>query len=185
MNDELTPAPDEQPGEQPPKNAETEDAMAELEQKLTELEDKYRRALADLANLHKRFQREREQLHSLAVTGFAAKFLPLVDNLAHSLKTANETHDAAAILEGLRILQSQLLQIFKENGIQPIESVGKPFNPEFHHAIAAEATDKVPPGTVLEESGPGFRMGDHVIRPAQVKVSVAPQAGNESTQEKK
>ncbi len=165
---------------EPPAPEEAGKAEAEkLAGQMKDLDDKYRRALADLANLHKRFQKEREGLHAVAVAGFVGKLLPLVDNMAQSLKTAQETHDAAALIEGFRLLQAQMLQIFRENGIRPIEAEGKPFDPEYHHAVATEVTNRLPAGTVAEELGPGFVMGELVIRPARVRVAMAPPAGKE------
>jgi len=181
--DEQAPQPeqaDQQPS--PPPHAEEKSP----EQKLEELETKYRRAMADLANAHKRFQKERERTAALAVAGFVRKLLPMIDNLSHSLKSARDTHDPAALIHGFRLVEAQLLQILSDNDIRPIETVGKPFDPEIHHAVTTDATDQVPPGTVTEELGRGFMMGDFVVRPAQVKVAAAPrkaETDNEPKQE--
>jgi len=151
-----------------------EDATARLEQRVAELEDRYHRAVADLSNAHKRFQKERERLSRSAVAGFVKKLLPMVDSMSHSLKAAQESHDAAALITGFRLVESQMLQTFGENDIQPIASVGEPFDPEFHHAVSMEFTDEIPAGTVVEELGQGFVMGEVLIRPSQVKVAAPP-----------
>ncbi len=145
------------------------------EQKLAELEDKYRRALAELANVHKRHAKEREHLGNAAVAAFVRKLLPTLDDLARSLKAARESQDVAALIEGFRLIESQLLQVLADSGVKPIDCVGKPFDPEVHHAITMDTTTAFPPGTVTEELGRGFAMGNFVIRPAQVKVAAAPQ----------
>ena len=168
-------------GTSPPEQAQQEPEAAQQveektpEQKLGELEDKYRRAVADLANAHKRFQKERERTGKFAVVAFVGKLLPMIDSLSHSLKSAQESHDAAALIDGFRLIEAQMLQILSDSNIRPIQSVGKPFDPEVHHAVTTDITDKVPPGTVTEEFGRGFMMGDFVVRPAQVKVAAAPQ----------
>ncbi|MFW6108153.1 MAG: nucleotide exchange factor GrpE [bacterium] len=164
-----------QPAEHPAAAAPPpEEQIAELERKVARLDDKYRRAVADLSNLHKRFQRERDRTGARAVADFVGKLLPALDNLSHSLNAADESHDPAAIIDGFRLVESQMMRIFADSGVEAIESVGRPFDPEVHHAVTTEVTDEVPPGTVTEELGRGFRIGDLVIRPAQVKVAAAP-----------
>jgi len=162
--------------EQPPDADQEPEAVEqdERDRRIAELEDKYRRAVADLANAHRRFRTEREQTGRMAVSSFVRKLLPVIDNMSHSLKAAATSHDAAALIDGFKLLETQLLQIFGESGIEPIEAAGRPFDPEVHHAVMPEPTDKVPPGTVTEEIGRGFIMDGFVIRPAQVKVAARP-----------
>ena len=168
----------EAPPEAPVEEAEeTEAALAERDRKIEGLENRYRRAVADLANAHKRFQKERERIGQRAVAHFVETLLPMLDNMAHSLRAAEESHDAAALIEGFRLIESQTLQTLGDAGVEAIESVGKPFDPEIHHAVTTDVTEDVPPGMVTEELGRGFLMGDFVVRPAQVKVAAAPAEG--------
>jgi len=157
---EGSPAPEEQAGEQ--------------EQLIAELDGKYRRAVADLQNAQRRFQKERERTSRYAVAAFAGKLLPMVDSMAHSLNAVQESHDSAALIKGFRLIETQLFQILKDNGIEVIDSVGKRFDPEVHHAVSTQVGTGHPPGTVVAELGRGFVMGDYVIRPAQVLVAAAP-----------
>lgn len=163
----------EQPQEERPE-APAEEPRAELEQKLADLDDRLRRSVAEMANTQKRFERDRQRAGKMAVAGFVEKLLPMIDNMAHSLKHAHESHDAADIIEGFGLIETQMLQILSDAGIKPIEPAGKPFDPEVHHAVTTEITSDVPPGTVTEELGRGFIIDDFVIRPAQVKVAAAP-----------
>ena len=165
--------PDARPEPQAPQAAPPA-AQPSPEQRLAALNDKYRRAVADLANAHKRFQQERERISKLVTAGFVARILPVIDNMSHSLRSAQASHDAAALIEGFKLIEAQMLQIFSDNGIQPIESVGKPFDPEVHHAVTTDVTELVPPGTVTEELGRGFILDGVVVRPAQVKVAARP-----------
>ena len=166
------PQQNQEPQQEQPQSAKPE--TVEPGQKIAELEDKYLRAVADLANAHKRFQRERERTNRTAVAAFVKKLLPVIDNLSHSLKAADESHDTAALIGGFKLVEDQILQVLGESGVKPIEAEGKVFDPELHHAVAPEITDEVAPGTVTEELGRGFRIGNFVIRPAQVKVAIAP-----------
>lgn len=171
MNEDQTGKNEQQPEpDQEPEAVEQD----ERDRRIAELEDKYRRAVADLANAHRRFRTQSEQTGKMAIASFVKKLLPVIDNMSHSLRAAETSHDAAALIEGFKLLETQLLQIFGENGIKPIEAEGRPFDPEVHHAVMPEPTDKVPPGTVTEETGRGFIMDDFVIRPAQVKVAAPP-----------
>lgn len=156
-----------------------------LAQELADLEDRYRRSVAEMANAQKRFERDRQRMRKLAVAGFVEKLLPMIDNMAHSLKHARESHDAADIIEGFGLIETQMLRILSDNGIEPIESVGKPFDPDVHHAVVTDVTDEVSPGTITEEFGRGFIMDDFVVRPAQVKVAAAPpeESGSENETE--
>lgn len=158
----------------PPDAAAPAAAEAESARKSAELEDRYKRALAELANTHKRYQRDRENVGRLAVAAFVKELLTVVDNLSRSLKAAPTAPDVAAVVEGVRLVEAQMLQVLAGHGIRPIESEGKPFDPAVHHAVMMDVTDRVPPGTVTEEVGRGFVMNDLVIRPAQVKVAAAP-----------
>jgi molecular chaperone GrpE len=170
---------DETAGETPP-SQETEEPG--LEQKLVELEDRYRRSVAEMANAQKRFDRDRRRTSKLAVARFVEALLPMIDNMVHSLRHAHEAHDAADVIKGFGLIETQMLQILSDNDIKPIESVGKMFDPEIHHAVTTEVTGDVPPGTVTEELGRGFMIDDFVIRPAQVKVAAAPPEEDDEAQ---
>ena len=152
---------------------EPEETETDPARKVAELEDKYQRAMADLANLHRRFQRERERIDKQAVARFVEKLLPMVDNMSHALKAAHESHDPAALIGGFQQIENQMLQIFQNSNIAPIETVGKPFDPEVHHAVVTEVAGDVPPGTVTAELGRGFSLDGLVIRAAHVKVAAA------------
>jgi molecular chaperone GrpE len=175
---EQAPADRPEPDAEPENAAQAEEPLEEEQarhrQRLEELEDKYRRAVAELANAHKRFERERQRTARLAVARFVEKLLPMVDNMVHSLRSADESHNPADIIQGFRLVESQLLQIFSENGVRPIRAEGEQFDPEYHHAVTTEVRDDVAPGTVTEELGRGFTLEDVVVRPAQVKVAAAP-----------
>jgi molecular chaperone GrpE len=154
---------------------------SDAEQALLAAEDKYRRAVADLANAHRRFERERTRLADRAVAQFVEKLLPVIDNMGHSLKAADTSHDPQALIQGFRLIEQQMTQVFAENGIQPIPALGEKFDPEVHHALATEVTDRVEPGTITAELGRGFRMGDQVVRAAQVRVAAAPEPDEPSS----
>jgi len=178
--DEQPDAPNkEAAGEAPPAQEAEEPG---LEQKLADLEDRYRRSVAEMANAQKRFERDRRRTSKLAVARFVETLLPMIDNMVHALKHAHESHDAADIIKGFGLIETQMLQILSDNDIKPIESVGTMFDPEIHHAVTTEVTGDVRPGTITEELGCGFMIDDFVIRPAQVKVAAAPPKNDDEAQ---
>ncbi len=164
----------ETPEVEEPELAPAEEPEPTLEQKLADLDDRYHRAVAELANARRRFEREHERAGRLAVARFIERLLPMIDNMDRSLKAAHESHDAADIIEGFGLVESQMLQILSDSGVRAIEAVGKPFDPDVHHAVTTDITEAVEPGTVTEELGRGFTVGELVIRPAQVRVAAAP-----------
>ena len=172
--EQTGPAPEEKPpeAEEPVIAGPVEEATPMIEaDKLENVENRYRRALADLANLHKRHARDRETLSQIVVSNFVKKLIPMVDNFAHSLKAAETATDVKAVVEAFKIVENQFYQILRESGIERIKSVGEKFDPEFYHAVQMVPTDEVEPGIVVEETAPGFHMREFVIRPAQVVVS--------------
>ena len=180
-HDKKPETPDNEKADETPPAQDAEEAG--LAQELADLQDRYRRSVAEMANAQKRFERDRLRTGKVAVARFVEKLLPMIDNMAHSLKHAQESHDAADIIEGFGLIETQLLRILSDSGIEPIEAVGKPFDPDVHHAVTTDVTDEVPPGTVTEELGRGFVMDDFVVRPAQVKVAAAPSEENATEDE--
>jgi molecular chaperone GrpE len=104
--------------------------------------------------------------------------LPVLDNLDRALLFA-ENHDEASskdfhqFFEGIVMVNQQLNEVLANMGVSPIASVGQPFDPHFHEAVAAEESAGFPPNTVTGELRRGYRIGDRVIRAAMVRVSVA------------
>ncbi|MGH8902422.1 MAG: nucleotide exchange factor GrpE [Egibacteraceae bacterium] len=137
------------------------DAVAELELQL-------RRALADLDNLRKRYQREfgRERVAERARV--AADWLPVVDNLELALQHAGE--DAVALIEGVRAVRDQAVAVLARLGFPRFDDVGHAFDPARHAAVSAIDSD-APPGTVVAALRPGYGTDETILRPAGVVVS--------------
>jgi molecular chaperone GrpE len=126
------------------------------------------RALADLDNLRKRFDREVSRERSAERNRSASEWLPVVDNLELALQHAGP--DAGAIAEGVRATYDQALGVLARLGFQRVDDVGEPFDPLRHEAVGAVDSD-APAGTVLSVVRPGYGDGAAVLRPAAVIVS--------------
>jgi molecular chaperone GrpE len=140
---------------------------------VADLEDRWRRALADLDNLRKRYARELERERAAERARVAAQWLPVVDDLDRALAHAAE--DPSAVLEGVRAVRDHATAVLARLGYPRYEEVGVPFDPARHEAVQAVADADAPPGTVVAVLRPGYGREDHWLRPAAVAVATARQ----------
>jgi molecular chaperone GrpE len=128
-----------------------------------------RRALADLDNLRKRYERELARVRSLERAAVAAEWLPIVDDLERALDHSDV--DCAALLQGVRAVHDQAESLLARLGFPRFDDVGKPFDPHRHEAVGV-VDDETAPGTVIGVVRPGYDgLGSTVLRPAGVIVS--------------
>jgi molecular chaperone GrpE len=140
-----------------------------LQQELTEANEKVLRVQAELENYRKRVRREMEEERRYALLPFARDLLTVLDNLERALAAAQG--DNSGLLEGVKMVSSQLQSVLNQHQCVRIETVGTPFDPNIHQAIAQEASSEFPAGTVSREAQSGYKLFDRVVRPAQVFVS--------------
>ena len=125
----------------------------------------WQRAKADFINARKHEEKDRETFLKFAELGVLNDFLAIADSLALALKLQGNN--------GLREIYSQLLEILRQHGVTPLEAQGKKFNPLEHEAIErVEVSDEDKDEMVVEEMSRGWKIGEKVLRPAKVKVSV-------------
>jgi molecular chaperone GrpE len=157
---------------QAPQTAAADDAAATdaaTQAQLAELEDRWRRAVADLDNFRKRVIRDSEQLQRAERARVAKEWLPVLDNLELALQHAES--DPAAILEGVRAVRDQALAVLNRLGYPRREDTGEAFDPARHEAVATVEDDAVPAGTVVEVVRPGYGKDENLLRPAAVVVA--------------
>jgi molecular chaperone GrpE len=159
-----------------------EDPLARLEAALAEKEteakanwDKFLRERADLENLRKRFQKEKEDLFKYGNENLIQEILPSVDNLERALEHAGDDN-ASSINEGVRMTLNMLLSSLKKFGVTPIEAKGALFDPAFHQAMSQVETADQEPNTVVQEFQKGYMLNDRLLRPAMVTVATAPKS---------
>ena len=136
---------------------------------LAEMEDRWRRALADLDNVRKRYQRELEQARAGERESVAAEWLPVVDNLERALEHAGA--DPTAIVEGVRTVRDMAVGVLSRLGFSRYDEVGVAFDPGPHEAGGPTTRDDVGPGTVVGVVRPGYGEGERLLRPAAVIVA--------------
>jgi molecular chaperone GrpE len=145
--------------------------IAELEGMLEEYKNRLLRSQADFDNFRRRTQREKEELVKFASAELIIRLLPVLDNFERAIAAAKSSGDFEALAKGVDMIHRQLLQVLEQEGLKPMETVGQPFNPEFHEAVMRVESGEYEEGTVVEELQRGYMLKDRVIRPAMVKVS--------------
>jgi molecular chaperone GrpE len=128
------------------------------------------RALADLDNLRKRFQREVARERAAERDRVAAQWLPVVDNLERSLQYADEERAADAVLEGVSAVLDQALAVLAQLGYPRYDDIGEAFDPERHEAVGSVASE-APANSVVSAIRPGYGRAGSVLRPAGVIVA--------------
>ncbi len=147
------------------------------EEKVKELEDKLTRTFAEMENQRRRYEKEKDEAFDYGGFSFARETLNLVDNLERakqSLKNdenLRNTKNLDKTLEHLEILNKDILSIFKKNNIEPISSINKKLDPNYHQAMIEIEDNEKEPGTIIQEIQKGFKMKDRLLRPALVGVS--------------
>ena len=131
--------------------------------------DRYARLLADFDNYRKRVARDREELAQFAAKDILKDLLPTVDNLALALEKAENKEDP--FVQGVKLAYDGFLKALADHGATPLDSVGEPFDTNFHDALAQLPSSDVAEGIVMNEVKRGWLLHGKLLRPAQVVVS--------------
>ena len=156
---------------------EKKEKVLTVEEKNAELEDKLTRTFAEMENQRRRFEKEKDEAFEYGGFSFAKETLNLSDNLERakeSLKNDESLKNSESLkktLEHLEIIHKDILSIFKKNNIEPINSINKKLDPNYHQAMMEIEDDEKEPGTIVQEIQKGFLMKDRLLRPALVGVS--------------
>ncbi|GGR82092.1 hypothetical protein Snoj_39630 [Streptomyces nojiriensis] len=163
------PRPEAANGEPGPDAAGSAPAEDEYTTAILKLEDRWRRALADLDNLRKRHARELERERAVERARTAAAFLPVLDNLELALTHAGA--DPGAIVEGIRAVRDQAVNVLELIGYPRHAETGVAFDPARHEVVGIVQDPDAAPGTVVEVLRPGYGDGERQLRPAAVTVA--------------
>lgn len=148
--------------------------LEQLKKEVGEYKDKYLRILAESENARKRLYKERQEVTQFAIQNVIVDFLNPIDHMENALRfTEQMSEEVKHWALGFQMILGQFKEALNSNGVQAFASVAKPFDPHLHEAIEMVETEDFPPGSVVEESVRGYKMGDRVIRPALVKVAKA------------
>jgi len=145
--------------------------LEEWKTKANEYLDGWQRARADYANYKKRVDREQAQVYQNASTIIIRRFLEVMDDLDQALKNRPNEGDGAGWAEGVELIYRKLSAILEAEGVSVINTDGQYFDPNLHEAITHEQHPDLESGRIIAVVKKGYRLGDRVLRPAQVRVA--------------
>ena len=126
------------------------------------------RTQADFENYRKRAAKEAAAAGSRAKAGLVRELLPVLDNLERALDHADE---GESLLEGVRLVHSDLVGVLQRSGVEAFDPSGEPFDPTLHEALSTRPVEGTHPGMVVDVVEKGYRLNDTILRPARVVVS--------------
>ena len=170
------------------KESDNKEKILSPDEKIKDLEDKLSRALAEMENQRRRYEKEKDDAFDYGGFTFAKETLNLIDNLERSKITLQndsslkDTDALKKILEHLEIINKDTMSIFKKNSIESIDSIDKKLDPNFHQAMMEVEDDEKEPGTIVQEIQKGFMMKDRLLRPALVAVSKTTESNKQKSE---
>ena len=170
-SDDQTTVSEDQAAEITPPTPTPEEKLEAAERQAQENHERFLRAAAELDNFRKRKEREVSDLRKYANQTLLRELLGVVDNLERALAASQESGEPQGLTEGVDMTLKELLKIFDQFHVKPIESLQQPFDPNLHEAVMQEPSDTVPANTVLKELQKGYMLRDRLLRPAMVVVS--------------
>ncbi len=151
------------------------DALARLRAKVAALEDSLLRAKADFQNLQRRSAVDRAEAVRYANTELMRSLLNVLDDFDRSLAAAERSESLQSVVDGVKLVHANLIKALNDHGLEAIEALHRPFDPNIHEAMLQRFCEDHEPGTVMEQVARGYRLRDRVVRPAKVIVAAAPQ----------
>ncbi len=146
---------------------------ASLTQEVSDLKDKYMRAVAEMENMRRRMERERGELIKYGLENVFKDFLPVLDSLDKALPddaAKSNGSGSQSYFDGMVMVKRQLMETFRRHGLEPIASQGVAFDPNLHQAIQKVESSDVASDTVGQEFARGYMLNGRLIRPAMVSV---------------
>ena len=169
MNADSDPSEKESAGDAGPTAVSAPDIGA-LQTELAVQNGRYLRLAADFDNFRKRTARETERSGAAQKEAFIRELLPVIDNLERALGSDVST-SIEQLRQGVQMTLQQLTQLLRRHGIEPDESLGRPFDPQYHEAVSVRHDPSQPDHVILETFQRGYRRGSEVFRPAKVVVN--------------
>lgn len=147
--------------------------LSELEHENSELKDQFLRKSADFENFRKRMNREKEEAIAFANRELLEDLLPIIDDFERAIKSAEESKDFDAFLEGVALIEKQFTSMLERKwGLTRFDSEGEEFDPQRHEAVTSEEGKPGSSPTVVEDYQKGYLLRDRVLRSAKVKVAL-------------
>jgi molecular chaperone GrpE len=157
--------------------ADLEQALAAKAEEAKTFQDKYLRLAAEFENFKRLAQKQKQEYSQFANESLLKELLPIVDNLERALKCVREGRTTDGLVQGVELTLKQFTETLARFGVRPINSLGVPFDPTRHQAVAQQASNTAAENTIIEEYQKGYQLHDRILRAAMVVVAAA-QASN-------
>ncbi len=162
-------------------SAEDTSGIAELRNQLAQAlndaesnRDQYLRTMAEMDNLRKRTQREKEELAKFANENILRDILPVIDNLERAVEHVEQSQDSDGLLEGVQMTLTQFGQLLTNFGVKSVEAIGQKFDPAYHQAMGQMESAEHPANTIIQQMQKGYQLNNRLLRPAFVMLAKAP-----------
>jgi len=160
----------------PVEEAAPADPLTELAQEAERWKDMAYRSQAELDNFRKRSAREAQETRAYANADLLRALFPILDNFDMGLEAARAESEKSMIFMGMSMVNRQFQDLLRESGVQEVEALSKPFDPNLHEAVAQEVSSEVAEGIVLRVTRKGYKLKDRLLRAASVVVSSGPES---------
>lgn len=151
-----------------------DEQIATLAKEKEEYIDKWKRALAEMENYRKRNEKQLEEIKKFAVENILYQLLSVADNFDRALAHINASTSENAVKQGIEMIYKELKNLLAQNGVKPIDALGKDYDPNFHEALEMLRKGNNENGSkyiVVEEVLPGYTLHNRLLRPAKVKIA--------------
>jgi len=160
------------------------DPIETLQAERDDLFARLQRTAADYSNYQKRIQREMAETRNFANTGLITQLLSVLDDMERALEVSADNHGQDdPLFKGMQLVHDKALELLGGFGLEIIEALGQPFDPEAHSAMLQQPSGEYPPDTVVQELQRGYRLKGRTIRPTAVVVSTDPQSPSADDEE--
>ncbi len=153
----------------------SQDPIAQAQTEAEKWKDLAYRSQAELDNFRKRTAREAQETRAYANSELLRSILPILDNFEMGLDAARAESETSMIFMGMQMVHRQFQDFLKDFGVQEIEALGQPFDPNLHDAVSQEPSSEQPEGAILRVTRRGYRLKERLLRPASVIVASAPE----------
>ena len=150
-----------------------EQALAARTEEAKTFQDKYLRLAAEFENFKRLAQKQKQEYSQFANESLLKELLPIVDNLERALKCVEEGRTTDGLVQGVELTLKQFTETLARFGVKPIASLGVPFDPTCHQAVARQESKTATENTVIEEYQKGYQLHDRILRAAMVVVATA------------
>lgn len=171
----------ETPASSGPEVVTEEDETVRLRNELTQAQrdlkgsqEQYLRTMADMDNLRKRTQRDKEELAKFANESLLRDILPVIDNLERAVEHAEQAESNDGLFEGVQMTLNQFSQLLDKFGVEPVDAIGQPFDPAYHQAMGQMESEEHPVNAVVQQMQKGYQLNKRLLRPAFVMLAKAP-----------